>query len=197
MKITRIFLGTLFALMVFVPQYSTAQESSSSKKEQRKLEKEKKKKEKQATELAERAMLANLLQNKQYVFMANTLSDDFGYSFNVTPKFNYLSVSGDTVVFQFAFDGIVGWNGIGGFTLVGQIVNYKFIPGKNASKPMRINARVKANTQWGNLYLTLTVYGEGFGTLTLSGHGGTLNMSGQIVSAQRSDVYMGNVSIYD
>ena len=197
MKTAILLLSALIVSFVFSPQYGLAQESTTSEKEQRKLEKEKKKQEKEAAALVDREMYAQMLQNKQFVFMANTLAGDAGRTFPVTPKFNFLVVYDEQVVFQFAFDGVVGWNGIGGITMKGEIEDYRFDPGKNINKPMKVNARVKANTQWGKPYFTLTVFGEGYANITMTVKGATINMSGQLVSLEESDVYIGNVSIYD
>jgi len=108
MKATAFFIITAaFMLFVFSPS-SFGQETDISQKEQRKLEKEKKKKEKEAAALESQKVYANMLENRQYVFMGNTLSGDAGAVYSVTPTYNFLSVIGNQVVFQFSFDGIVG-----------------------------------------------------------------------------------------
>ena len=187
---------TAFLLFVFSPA-SFGQETEISQKEQRKLEKEKKKKEKEAVALESQKVYANMLENKNYVFMGNSLSGDAGAVYSVTPKYNFLSVSGNQVVFQFSFDGIVGWNGIGGITLKGEIDEYKFEPAKNTKKPMHVTARIHANAHWGKPYFTLTVFEEGYASITMSVKSGTVNMNGQVVKPEDSGVYEGTEILID
>ncbi len=195
-KIAAIFSVLLFTFLLY-PGTAMAQQNAISKKEQRKLEKEKKKKEKQAAELAERELTRKMLENRKFVFMANTLATDGGKTFSVTPKFNFLMINGDEVVFQFAFDGVVGWNGIGGFTLEGKIVDYKFEPGKNINKPMRVNARVDASALWERPYFTITIFDEGYASITMTVKGAAINMNGQIVGLENSGVYKGQKIFID
>jgi len=198
MKTTIVILSIICAILLSVPQYGAAQESNATNKSlSRKLEKEQKKKAKEAAALAAREEYVQMLQNKQFVFMANTLAGDAGTTFSVTPQYNFLSVSGETVVFQFSFDGIVGWNGIGGLTVKGEIEDYRYDPGKNVKKPMRVNSRVKTNTHWGIPYFTLTVFEEGYATITMTLKSGTLNMTGQVVKPEDARVYTGTEILRD
>jgi hypothetical protein len=197
MKTTFVILSTLFVFLVFTPQYGFAQENAISKKEQKKLDKERKKQEKEAAELAEQKEYAELLQDKHYVFMANTLAGDAGASYAVTPKYNFLKVDGEQIVFQFSFDGIVGWNGIGGITLKGEAEDYRFVPAKNVKKPIRVNAKMKSNTHWGTPSFTLTVFGGGYANIIITIKGSTLNMRGQLVKIEDSGVYEGTEILID
>ena len=198
MKTTIIITSILFAILLAVPQYGSAQESNATNKSlTKKLEKEKKKQEKEAAALAEKEKYAEMLQDKRYVFMANTLAGDAGASYSVTPKFNFLKVDGDQVVFQFAFNDVVGWNGIGGITLKGEAEDYSFDPGKNIKKPMRVIARVKANTHWGTPKFTLTVFEGGYANIIMTIKGGTVNMRGQVVKIEGSGVYEGPEILID
>ena len=198
MKVTLIILSILFAILLAVPQYGSAQESNATNKSlTKKLEKEKKKQEKEAAALVEREEYAEMLQGKHYVFMANTLSDDAGASYSVTPKYNFLKVVDDQIVFQFAFNDIVGWNGIGGITLKGEAEDYRFDPGKNIKKPMRINAKMKANAHWGTPNFTLTVFEGGYANIIMTIRGSTINMRGQVVKLEGSGVYEGTEILID
>lgn len=197
MKVTVFIISVLSFLLFVIPSSSFAQETELSQKEQKKLDKEKKKQEKEAASLAEQKFYAQMLENKQYVFMGNTLSGDAGAVYSVTPKFNFLSVNGDQVVFQFSFDGIVGWNGIGGITLKGEIEDYKFEPAKTTNKPMRVTARIKTTTHWGKPYFTLTVFEDGYASITMSVKSGTVNMNGQVVKPEDSGVYEGTEILID
>ena len=129
--------------------------------------------------------------------MANSLAGDAGATFSVTPQYNFLSVMGEDVVFQFSFDGIVGWNGIGGLTVKGEIEDFRYEPGKNVKKPMRVNSRVKTYTHWGKPYFTLTVFEEGYATITMTLKSETLNMTGQVMKPEDSHVYTGTEILRD
>jgi len=193
MKKSLLIAATFIAVLFLIPQYGSSQESNANQMSlTRKQEKEQKKKAKEAAALADREKYAKLLQDKQYVFMANSLSGDAGATYSITPKFNFLKVAGESVVFQFAFDGLVGWNGIGGMTIVGELEDYRFDPGKSIKKPMRVNARIEANVIYGKPYVTMTVFEEGYARITVTIKGGTLNMSGQVVSLEDADVYTGS-----
>jgi len=191
-------LSFFLSLLIFSSQQIFSQESKAENKSlTKKLEKEKKKQEKEAAALAERQKYAEMLQDKYFVFMANTLAGDAGATYSVTPKFNFLGVYGETAVFQFAFDGIVGWNGIGGITLTGEVEDYQFDPGKNSKKPMRVTGKMKSSTHWGRPYFTLTVFGGGYASITMTVKGGTINMDGQIVEPEDSGVYQGSEILID
>lgn len=197
MKPKAIFIIALSFFLMSISITVFTQEKEISQKEQRKLEKEKKKQEKEAAALEEQRHYAQMLENRQYVFMGNTLSGDAGAVYSVTPTYNFLSVIGNQVVFQFSFDGIVGWNGIGGITLKGEIEDYKFEPAKNTKKPMRSTARIKTTTHWGTPYFTLTVFEGGYASITMSVKSGTINMSGQVVKPEDSGVYEGTEILID
>jgi len=198
MKTTIAILSILITILVSVPQNGSAQESKAENKSlSRKLEKEQKKKAKEAAALAEKEKYAEMLQGKHYVFTANTLAGDAGASYSVTPKFNFLKVDGEQLIFQFAFDDIVGWNGIGGITLKGETEDYHFDLGKNIKKPMRVTARMKANAHWGTPNFTLTVFDGGYANIIMTIKGATLNMRGQVVKIEDSGVYEGTEILID
>lgn len=197
MKLKSLFIVALSFILVFISTIAFTQETEISQKEQRKLDKEKKKQEKETAALESQKVYAEMLESKYYVFMGNSLAGDAGAVYSVTPAYNFLSVSGNQVVFQFSFDGIVGWNGIGGITLKGEIEDYKFEPAKNSKKPMRVTASVRTTTRWGKPYLTMTVFEEGYASITLTVKESTINMSGQVVKPEDSGVYEGMEILLD
>lgn len=170
---------------------SFAQESTTSAKSQKKLEKEQKKKEKELQAAKDREQLTNLLKNKFFVFKASRLQGPQGQSFSVPPDRNFLIVNDTLILYQFAFDNIVGWNGVGGATMEGYITNYTFNDG-GAKKPLTVSSRITPKIGQGNSRFSITVRDSGDGNMELMlGDGTRLMLVGNIVNPPDSGINVG------
>lgn len=186
------FLGLLFVMTLAFPNTGIAQAKQLTKKEQRKLEKQKKKEQRLKKDAASRKFYANLIQNKRWVFQATRLFGPTGVYYSVTPDVNFVAVHDNKIILQFAFQGVVGWNGVGGITAEGFLTNFKFNRGKNEKHAMSISAHIQPKYGSASPYFTMDINNDGSADITITlENGGTLRMGGQVYSPAQSSVYKG------
>lgn len=184
-------LGLIFAISLFSPNTAMAQKQLT-KKEQRKLEKQKKKEARQKKSAASRKFYANLIQSKRWVFQSTRLYDAAGLSFSVSPDVNFVAVHDNEIILQFAFQGVIGWNGVGGVTAEGFLSDFKFDPGKNDKQAMTVSAHIRPKFGGGSPYFTMTIGDDGNAQISVTMiNGGTLRMEGQVYTPAESSVYKG------
>ena len=189
MKKLRIFAGVMALAGMLLWQPVQAQ--TLSKKEKRQVEKMRRKKEKTRQREAAHAYYLQLLQKKYFVFQADYLTDTRGNSFILNPTINFMSVVGDSIVLQFGFDNVIGWNGVGGITVRGLLYHYKLQQGKKGSG---INLRTDVQLFGPGLppHLNLYVSDDGSAQLTIyPGVGDQITLFGTIVSPDDANVFKG------
>ncbi len=186
------FLGLLFVMMLALPNTGIAQQKQPTKKEQRKLEKQKKKEERAKKAAASRKFYAHLIQSRRWVFQATRLYDPSGQFYSVTPDVNFVAVHDNEIVLQFAFQGVVGWNGVGGVTAEGFLNQYKFDPGKNHKQAMTVTAHIRPKFGGGSPYFNMTIRDDGTADISVTlDNGQMLRMGGQVYTPAESSVYKG------
>lgn len=186
------FIGLVFALTLFTANPGIAQNKQLTKKEQRKLEKQKRKEVRLKKDAASRKFYTDLIKNKRWVFQATRLFGPSGLYFSVTPDLNFVAVQDNEIILQFAFQGVVGWNGVGGVTAEGFLSDFKFNPGKNDNKAMSISAHIQPKYGGGSPYFTMDIGNDGSADITVTlENGGTLRMGGQLYSPAQSSIYKG------
>ncbi len=195
MKRVTYFLGLLLAFVFLSSGAAYSQKASiMTRKEKKNLEHLRKKKNEQADRSLSREYYAQLLQKKYFVFTADFAMNDEGFTFVTDPTINFLSVIGDTLTFQFGRNGHVGLNGVGGVTLHGKVVDYKFNPGKPHRKSGMIvtsDAQMRAPIMPPHFVLYVSDDGTAQLALTL-GNGEMITYSGRIYSPGNSGVYEGS-----
>ncbi len=181
-----------FMMGLMLPQQTYAQKKVMSQKEIRKIDKKKRKQARLKASLKSRVYYANLLKKHYFVFQADQLYGPGGRSFPVSPTINFLAVVKNKVILQFGFDGVMGWNGVGGLTAEGFLKNYKFYPGKTVKKALMISSNISPRGGGSTPYLTMTVNNDGYAYLDIiMGRRGKITMSGQIVAPSQSSVFKG------
>ncbi len=168
-----------------------AQTQTLTKKEKRHLEQLRRKKEKTKQREASHAYYLQLVQKKYFVFEADYLTDTRGNSFILSPDINFMKVTGDSVVLQFGFDNLIGWNGVGGITVRGTLYHYQVQEGKKNSG---INVRTDMRIIGPGLppHITLYVSDDGTGQLTIvTGDGTQLTLYGRVMSPDEATIFQG------
>jgi len=190
MKKTVMALSILLLAFGFVPVM--AQETNNlTPREQKKIEKQKRKEMRIAAEKAENDLINKLVHDTAFVFVANRLYGNRGVMINVDPGLNFLGVHHGHAVYQFAFQGLVGWNGVGGATFEGDITKYKFEPAKNHNKASNLTMTFRARGVGGNPYVTLTFFGSD-GTMDITfNNGDRVRLDGEIKSIKDAGVFKG------
>jgi len=188
----RIIIALSMLLLIGAAAPVTAQVNSDlTPKEQRKLEKQKKKEAKQTEDMAELKAVNKLVKDTAFVFVANTLYGSRGSSFHVDPSINFLGVNHGKAVYQFAFNGLVGWNGIGGVTFEGDISRYDFKESDNLTKASSLTMNFRAMGVAGSTYVTMSFFGQKATVDILFSTGERVRMDGVIKSAKDAGVYKG------
>ncbi len=186
------FLGLLFIITLSLPNTGMAQKKQITKKEQRKLEKQKKKEKREKRSLSSRKYYAKLIKNKQFVFQATRLYDSYGHYYSVTPDINFVAIKGNKIILQFGFQGVLGWNGVGGFTAEGFLTDYRFNTGKNNKQALTVTAHIQPKYGGASPYFTMNISNDGSADIQVTlENGGLLRMGGQVYAPSQSSVYKG------
>lgn len=163
-----------------------------STKEQRKLEKKAKKEARAAAENEAFEKLQQLVKDTAFVFVANRLRSNGGASFSVNPSVNFLAVHGKNATYQFAFQGLVGWNGVGGATFDGEVVKYDFSPAENPNKGADLDMMFRPRGVGGLPYISISFFANS-ATMNLTlDNGDRITLDGEIKSIQDAGVFKGN-----
>jgi hypothetical protein len=182
MKIKVLILGLLIAFAL-----GSLEAQTISSKEQKKQEKEKAKALKKKKEEADWYELKKNIEDKDFVFTGNLFN---GQSLN--PKINFLYISGEDAVIQFA-DGFGGGpNGIGGITVKGVIDKYTLTakkPGKAISLRITVRPNPGQGVQ-GPVNISLSAYS--FNSVRLGIGSNVSVMQGEIHSRADSKIFIGN-----
>jgi hypothetical protein len=158
--------------------------SKEEKKAMRKAQKEaEKRKRSENLELYEA-----IAEDKSWVIEAHTVFEKGGRSFPMNPTTNFVSVVEEETTIQLSFNGIAGWNGVGGITLEGNITKYQVQQTKNS-----INITMNAmGPGLGPVDLFARIGPNGNGRVTISGNWGErITFSGDYVAYENSRVYKG------
>ena len=172
-----------FILFFMVIDVAIAQEE---KKLSRKERKELKKKE----QLELKKALVMLLHTKAWVIEAHTVFDRYNQSYQLNPSINFVGVKDDEGALQLGFNGLIGWNGVGGVTVDGNVTRYEINEGKENSSPS-VNLRFQGRGV-GSATINITVNTAGQATARVNGDfGDRITFSGIIKPLAESSVYKG------
>ena len=185
-----IFIILIFGIVADLSAYAQTQNpdtKSLTKEERKAMRKAQKEEEKRklAATLSEYKVFA---ENKTWVIEAHTVFEKGGLSFSMNPTINFVSVVGDEATIQLSFEGIAGWNGVGGITLEGNIQKYQVQESKNA---LTISMTAMG-PGLGPVDLLATISPGGNGRVTISGNWGErITFAGQFVDYSESTIYKG------
>lgn len=178
-------------ILLFVALVSFPVMAQKMTKEERKAAKVAKK-EAQAKADAERAVvLKQSIDDRQFVLEALFLADKRGQRIVVDPILNFVGIDHDKAAFQFGNGSDIGYNGVGGVTVDGNVSNYKVSVNKKGiySIDFRISAPI------GSVFVSMTVTSTGQADAVISGNTSTkLKYSGNLVPLSESRVYKGSTT---
>lgn len=158
--------------------------------ETQKLSKKERKELKKQQQIAQKKAILDLLYNKEWVIEAHTVFDRYNQSYQLNPTINFVGVNGDEGAMQLGFDGLIGWNGVGGVTIDGSVTKYEIKEGKEKQSPVA-NLRFQGRGI-GSATINITVNTSGQATAKVSGDfGDRITFSGIIKSLEESTVYKG------
>ena len=183
MKTTKIFLAGLLVLSGLSSQtvYSSSQDV--------KPDKQSRKEARKAQLTANFYVLDSLLRSGRFVLEADFLQNKYGARVSVPTTLNFIRVEGPRGVLQTGSDTRQGYNGVGGVTAEGSIVNYKI---DNDKKHLSTTVTFNLVSTLGNFDIFLTVSADNNATATISGStSGRLSWDGHLVTLNNSRVFKG------
>jgi hypothetical protein len=184
---------TLFVVCVIFSGYSQTENPDTkdlSKEERKALRKAKKEEEKRKRDEA-LILYEKYAEQRQWVVETYTVFDKQGQSYQMDPTINFVGVTNEETTVQLSFNGLVGWNGVGGITLDGKIGNYEY---SNDGKSLNIKMSATGSSI-GIVDIFLIVTGDGNGRATVSGNWGErITFQGKFVSLAESRVYKGSTT---
>ncbi len=140
------------------------------------------------------ALAANLetikkaARDSMFIIEANTLRGKNTFSQFVSPNTNFIKFDGNEVVIQTANPLIVGYNGIGGVTVTGEVSQYQLTEEKNG---VRILVQM-TSAVLGHSTLNISVSASGnSNAIVRTGYGGYLQINGDMRLLQESGYYEG------
>ena len=129
------------------------------------------------------------VKQKTFVLQASQVYNRIGDVFQITPSVNFVYFNIEDAVVQLSFDGLVGWNGIGGITVKGKIIKYKF-DDTNKSKPIYIQATIQGSEGFQDIVVWVSSNGNGEAQVT-DIRGNRIKFTGQIISLKEANIFTG------
>ena len=178
---------SIFMLLAFIMVLSLkAQEQEKTRKEKREEHKQQQIEQQEAI----RTMQEQWVENKTFVLEANQVFSKRGDLFQLTPSTNFVYVSGEQAILQLSFNGVIGWNGVGGITIKGKITKYQY-NSDNKNKPISIRMTIQGAEGFQDV--TMWISGNGNGEAQITDiRGNRIRFTGDVVSLKDSRVFIGN-----
>lgn len=155
------------------------QDQNLSKKEQKRKASDEKLKE-----------IYKVLKSRQFIIEANGVFGNSGDTYNVNPSINFFFVDSSSSTIQLSFDGLIGWNGVGGVTVDGNIDKYDLKELKSG-KPITLIGSIIGRIG-GNLQFTMYVNSSGMATVEVNGNWGSrITFQGRLFTLADSKVFKG------
>ena len=179
---------TLILLISFVGAADA--QSRKERRTQRKQERLEQKQPKAEQQEQRKAAIVNLAEEKAFVLEADALFDRYMNRYNMVNN-SFIMLRGDQVVLQTATPGgHPGFNGMGGITLNGRLLDYEVREGKK-NRPVTITAQV-STVAAGHGTIRMTIGSDGNATGTFRDNwGNRITFTGRISNLENSRVYEG------
>ena len=167
---------------------------SSALQAQEKPTKKEKRAAKKALEIAQSDSLRVIqeiwAENKTFVLEAQQVFNKRGEVFQLSPSTNFVYFDMDKAIVQLSFNGLVGWNGVGGITIKGNITKYKY-DAENKNKPIYIEATLQGSDGFQDIFLWISSSGQGEAQVN-DMRGNRIRFTGHVLSLKDSRVYIGS-----
>jgi hypothetical protein len=164
--------------------------TSSIAQEENKLSKKEKKELKRQQMEGQRQAILDLLESRTWVIEAHTVYDRYNQSYQLNPSINFVGVKENEGALQLGFNGLIGWNGVGGVTIDGQVTRYEVKDGQKDNTPSVVLRFQGRGVGFATINVTVNISGQA--TARVSGDfGERISFSGVIKSLEESIVYKG------
>jgi len=173
--------------LVAIPLAANAQFDPEVAQQKTKKEiKEEKKQERQKIAAA----IKNVMEEKQFVLEADMIFNRYGQSFPVARNINFIMIDSTQATIQLGSAHRIGWNGVGGVTIQGNITKYDISMNKRKDN---VSLTLYVLSNLGNFDIRLNINSAGNATATVrDNRGGMLRYDGELQTLGGSSVYVGN-----
>jgi len=172
----------VISVLLLVPFFILAQSEKQSKEE--------KKEQKEKEDLEKMQALYKIVESRQFVVEANQVFGNTGEIYNVMPSVNYFAVDSSYSTMQLSFNGLIGWNGIGGITSDGKLDKFD-LQELESGKPVTLYGSINSRSG-GNVQFTMYVYSSGTANITATGNwGNDITFQGRLFTLAESKVFKG------
>jgi hypothetical protein len=190
MKKYILILGVLFITVAVYSQEDTVSQVMT-KQEQRQLAKEYRQAARTADEKAAKEATELMMQQHKFVLEADYLSGRTGQRYPVSSTLNFIKVDSTEAVLQLGSSSGMGYNGVGGITVDGNITRYE-INKKEGKRGTTYNLTLYIMSNLGTYDVQLWISANGQADATVrSTTRGSLSYSGRLVPLDESRVYKG------
>lgn len=180
MKTSRLAFPVAFVLLSLLSHPLLAQNNSKSDEKRQ-----------QETEMKEnKDAILKLVDARSFVIRANMLQDRHLNTYQVNPNINFIKIDSSEAVVQFALDGVIGWNGLGGLTVEGSYTDFR-VSGQSGLDPITIITDL-STPDYGFMTLFITIFNNGSAHATITGSfGSRLTFMGDFNTLDGARVYQG------
>ncbi len=130
-----------------------------------------------------------MFEKKSFVLEATTVYSKKGRSFQLNPSINFVKIDDGVGTVQLSFNQLVGWNGVGGITLDGNVRNYKVK--KAEGKMPSVQFDLNGTLGWATVRIDVNSSGIGRATINTGTSGARATFSGPIVPLSETSTYQG------
>jgi len=132
-----------------------------------------------------------IFEQKSFVLEANMVYSKKGRSFQMNPSINFVKMDNGVGVLQLSFNHIVGWNGIGGITLDGDVRNYKINKGDGTKMPS-VQFDMNGTLGWATVRINVNSSGMARATVDTGTSGQRVTFAGPLVPLSESSTFQGS-----
>jgi len=186
---------TKFFIIAFIllPVLGVAQDNSGqevmSKKEKKELAKEHRQAVRAADEAQMRQVVDSMISQRRFVLEADYISGKTGSRIPVTSTLNFIIIDSTEAVIQLGSLSGIGYNGVGGITVEGNITKYEMSK-KQEKKGVSYNITIYIMSNIGIYDIRFWISSSGLADASLRGNtSGVLNYSGNLVPIYKSRIY--------
>jgi hypothetical protein len=179
-----------FLSLILVSTTAWTQEEKIMEQQQTKKEK---KEAREARQKANYQAILELLDKGEFVIEAYHFSDRYGQQIQVNPSTTFIAVRDSVATIQITFPGSagLGYNGLGGITMDGQLTELKVID-KNPDKGVTFQLRVFGNA-FASSDMFVDVNNDGYASVRYTGaFGGRFELDGDFRSWGQSSIFKGS-----
>jgi len=135
-------------------------------------------------------LYTELFEQRSFVLEADRVYSKKGRSFQMNSTINFVKLEKGTGVVQLAFSQIVGWNGMGGITLDGDVRNYKINKGDGTKMPS-MQFDMNGTLGWATVRIDVNSNGNARATVDAEMSGDRISFSGTLLPSNESRTFQG------